>query len=229
MSTSGYSYDRDFLARRNASRVAYWFAAFVVGSFAFAYTWNLYVGPYTSFYEDRASEQRKARTYLTTTTCTDPHKRSALEGYNQCERSERIVTQRLAVMAFFDLMDYLRVCDKGVCTVGGINITSSAWFLFQLLMAAAAILYIVSFFGLASSMWGRHTAAYQMPMTMAGVHDIALYQRMAMAQKHAADEAMRHSGADVAYSSQQHQHRPAQPAFTQATVYDSTVHCGKNE
>ena len=221
MSGIGASYDSDLLARRSASRVAYWFAAFVVGSFAFAYAWNLYVGPYNDFYADRASEQRKARTYLTTTTCTDPTKRAELEGYDQCERSERIVQQKLYVMAFFDLMDYMRICDKGVCTVAGVNITSSAWFLFQLVMGSAAVLYILSFFGLVSSMWGRHTAAFQMPMTMAGAHNVAMYQHhLAMQQQMAAAAASAADAKQVAGHAAAAAAAGALP-FTSSTVYDA--------
>jgi len=221
-SLGGTAYDRDTTDRRAVSRVGFWFAIFVVGSFAFAYAWNLYVGPYSTFYTDRSVEQRKAATYLTTTACTDDGKRSQLEGYNQCERSERIVTQRLAVMAFFDLMDHLRVCDKGVCTVGGINITSSAWFLFQLILAAAALLYIVSFFGLASSMYGRHTGAYQMPMTMGGAQMSAYYA--ALEQKRQTDALASMPPSRAAESMPL-----VYTADIPPTIYGGSPHYGKQE
>jgi len=176
MSSLGVSYDEDTRNRRALTRVGFWFGAFVLGTFAFAYGWNLYIGPYSEFYRDRQLEQRKARTYLTTTTCTDAIKRSQLEGYNQCESSERIVVQSVMVLAFFDLMDYMRICHKGICTIAGFNITSSAWVIFQLIIGFACILYIVSFFGLASSLWGRDVGMYQMPMTMQGAQAAAMYQ-----------------------------------------------------
>lgn len=216
---SAASYDREASDRRNIRRVGFWFAAFVLGSFAFAYGWNLYIGPYSKFYEDRAIEQRKARAYLLTTTCTDATMRSQLEGYNHCERSERITNQRLTVMAFFDLMDYLRICDKGICTIGGINITSSAWFLFQLIIATAAILYIVSFFGLASSMYGRQVGMHQMPMTMSGANMAAMYQVQLEQMKQAA--AAGHPPMQLAASQQY------SAPFTSSTVYDA--HSGKQE
>ena len=144
LTSSARSYDADSRERRSVMRVAFWFVTFVIGSFAFAYAWRLYGGPYKDFLTMRVREQGKAREYLTSDVCANVEKRAKLEGYNDCERSEDILAQSASALAFYDLMTYLNVCHKGTCIIGGINVTDSLWFIGRLSIILAAAIYILS-------------------------------------------------------------------------------------
>ena len=176
------SYDADARQRRGVTRLLFWTVSFIVGSFMFAYCWRLYVGPYRQFSAARALEQEKAAVYMLTDVCVNDVTRARLENYNDCERSKRILKQSVSSLAFYDLMDYLNVCHKGICTIGGINMTDSLWFIGRVVLVTAAAAYVLSFFGLISSRYAQQSAMYHIPMTSANDQ---LYAMMAAAAANA--------------------------------------------
>ena len=162
------SYDADAQQRRAIVRVVLWFVVFVVASFAFAYSWRLYAGPYKGFYAERALEQEKAAVYIKTDVCNNLSTRARLEGYNDCERSRRVLAQSVTALAFYDLMDDLKICHRGICKVWAVNLTDSIWTLGRIVMVAACLLWVMSFAGLISTRYGYQSAMYQLPMTVGG-------------------------------------------------------------
>jgi len=161
-------YEVDGRQRRTVLGALTWFAVFVVLTFAFAYGWRLFVGPYTEFYNERVTARGKAQVYLQTDACRDSVTRSRLEGFNDCERSERILLQSAEVGAFYDLMNWMAICHNDICTIGGINVTDSLWSVGRLLFYVACGLYVASMLGVVTFGYGRYTGYYQLPQTMPG-------------------------------------------------------------
>ena len=84
--------------RRAVLGVVGWSVVVVVLSFAFAYLWRLFVGPYTDFWTTRMMDHEKAQVTLASQQCADPATRAKLEGWNMCERA-RVTLSKLAVFA----------------------------------------------------------------------------------------------------------------------------------
>jgi len=185
MQAASASYDADTRQRRTVKQMLFWLVILIGGSFAFAYAWRLYVGPYTLFYTRRYLNHEKALVALTTDACTDPAKRARLEGYNNCEQARFDAEQSPSMLAFYDLMDDLKFCDKGVCIVFGFNVTDSLWTMFRLALVVGVVLYAMSIVGFISVRHGQQVGAYQLPMMTPGAAEYM--QMLAAQQRHVAE------------------------------------------
>lgn len=172
------TYDTEARQHKTVTGVAGWTLTFVILTFTFAYCWRLFVGPYTDFYNERTLAATKAKLYLETDVCRDYHVRARLEGFNECEQMERILKLYPSANAFYDLMNWLSICQDGVCTVGGINVTDSLWTGTRIILALAGCLYIASIFGMITSNHGRNMAYYQLPQAMPMMYDTNMMQYM---------------------------------------------------
>lgn len=161
------NYDADTRQRRTLVGVVGWTATFVCLTFTFAYCWRLFVGPYTEFYAQRVLDMGKARVYVDSDICRDSFTRARLEGFNECERYGRILQQSARVGAFYDLMNWMSICQDGVCTVAGVNITDSLWTVTRVAFVVACCLYVASILGIVTSAHGRAVGYYQLPQGMA--------------------------------------------------------------
>lgn len=166
MASLAASYDVETRQRRAVKQSLFWFAVIIALTYAFAYVWQLYIGPFKQFHKKRITDYEKALVTLRTDTCIDPVIRAQLEGYNLCERARFDSEQSPAMLAFHDLMETLRFCDKGVCIIFGFNVTDSLWTLFRIALVAGVILYALSIIGLVSIRHGQSVGQYSMPMTM---------------------------------------------------------------
>ena len=110
MSSAATTYDAETRQRRAVKQSIFWFAVIIALTYAFAYVWQLYIGPYKQFYKKRITDYEKACVTLQTDTCTNPVIRAQLEGYNNCERARFDSEQSPAMLAFHDLMETLRFC-----------------------------------------------------------------------------------------------------------------------
>jgi len=164
--------------------MVFW-ATIVIGiSIFIPYLWRLYVGPYTLFYNARFLRHEKALVALTTDACTDPAKRAQLEGYNNCEQARFDAEQSVSMLAFYDLMDDLKFCDKGVCIVLGFNVSDSLWTIARLALMVGVVLYVMSIVGFVTIRHGQHVGTYQLPMMSPGtaeyMHFLAEQHRQQM-------------------------------------------------
>jgi hypothetical protein len=160
------SYDADAAERRSVKRGAFWFVVFIAGSFALAYTYRLFMGPFKAAHKKRTLEYEKAALDLATPTCADPVLRAQLEGYNNCERSRLITEDSVIGLAVHDVLTELKFCKQGVCIVPffEVNVTELIWPLFRVLAPLALVLYLFSILGLITWRHGHVTGMYQLPM-----------------------------------------------------------------
>jgi len=149
--------------RRAVLGVVGWSVVVVVLSFAFAYLWRLFVGPYTDFWTTRMMDHEKAQVTLASQQCADPATRAKLEGWNMCERARVTLSKPVSIGAFYDLMDWLSVCQHGICTVAGVNVTDSLYWLSKLAVFAMGVLWVASTLGIVSATHGRAVTYYQLP------------------------------------------------------------------
>lgn len=172
------AYDAEAREVRSVKRALFYLFAAVAFTYIFAGAWRLYVGPYSRFATIRQIDYKKAKEYLNTTACTDPVKRTNLEGYTRCEESRITADESPRARAFQDLMEDLKICDQGVCYAFGINWTESFWSIVKLLVVAVALLVLL--IGTGAVTFG-HGGGTQLPMTMisaaANEHMVSMYMQ----------------------------------------------------
>ena len=160
------AYDAQGREARTARRFMFWAAIVVVGTISFAKAYTTYWGPYRRFYIAQTLEREKAIVMLRTDGCRDATIRAQLEGYNNCERARVTVESSPAALAFYDLMEEIDFCQKGVCLALGYNVADSLWGMVKFLIGAAFVLYITGFVGMYSAHQGRQVFGQQLLMTM---------------------------------------------------------------
>lgn len=159
------TYDADGKQRRAMGCLTFCVVVFFALTFLFAYAWRLSVGPYTKFKVKCDVLHKKAQTDKDSPNCRDPALRAQLEGYNNCERSEIILTRSCRITAFYDLMNYLSFCDENnQCKFAGINWTDSLYSLVRIGFIACVALYIASVLGIVTYSYGRSVGVMQLPM-----------------------------------------------------------------
>lgn len=159
------SYDLDGEQRRNVRGILTHTAVCVVLTLCFAVIWAISVGPYTNLYNERSAKIEKAHAYLNSTLCSDPVTRVRAEGLNRCEEQQLIASQWVTIGAFYDLMSWLAVCRNDVCMIAGVNVSSTLWWVAVIALAVALCMWCFSIVGMATSVYARNTAYYQLPMT----------------------------------------------------------------
>lgn len=163
-------YDSEVRQRKLVRQCWLAFATFIAASFAFAYAWRLYVGPYRAFLTTRTLEHEKAVDYLTTTACTSAEKRARLEGWNLCEKSRIAANLDPSEQAFNDLMQYLKLCDQGACYIFGYNVSDIGWGLGKFVMSVLVALLLLSSTGIGAAMYGLRSRGTDLPFQAYGMY-----------------------------------------------------------
>lgn len=159
MDSKAYSAQGKSVARR----MVFYYVYFLVGLSAFAYAWTMFVGPYSEMYENRLKIREKANIYIQSSICTKASERAQLEGYNECERSERVLQSNPHIDAFYELMEYLSMCKNGKCSLLGFNLTDSLWSIFQIAFIVFVALWLLSAMGILGSYYDRRCMQQTLP------------------------------------------------------------------
>lgn len=147
---------------------AWCWGAIVLGFLlAGAYGYHEYYGPFCDFVDQIELRREKAAIYLTADICTKSEMRASLENYNECEASRRLLRQNVNRLAFHALMDQLRWCHNGVCTIWGINITENFYSIARLCNYALILAFFGATYMFFTSILRKQSAWGQLPTTNA--------------------------------------------------------------
>ena len=125
MSSDPGLYDRDRRERQSATRLLWWFGVVVVGFYVMVQVYNAVIGPYAGFVYDRWERVQESIGMITSDTCSNMNKIAEVGSYRTtCELARKRIVQGVVMGAFHDLMNKLSMCDRGICYIGPVNVTS---------------------------------------------------------------------------------------------------------
>jgi hypothetical protein len=167
----GYTndYDRDRLERSSPRRVISWFIVVTIGFFFFAQLYATIIGPYAGFAYDRWDKISESESMITSDTCSNKTKIVEIGSYRStCDLARKRVAQGIFMGAFNDLMKYWQMCDRGMCYIGPVNVTSV---LFYVVLGAVVMMLVLWCVGIAQFSSAYHAydvGRHQLPMKISG-------------------------------------------------------------